>query len=220
MKITAFITPRQVGKTKHGIYHFMTDPENTVFVSLNKGQAPVYITKKFPSNHVSLNQMKYHGGFQSQRFKRAILDEYLLYPIKERIELHDKLSYSGVEEVIVLSTPKICYDKFLFEYVRNLRSSRIPKSIKMMVDDIKENYSDLYPKVKYDINGVMEDISELSNNYLTHPNCRIYDAQECLQSGAFNTNEHRDRLSDGVYSQLPTLRTEGYGEYLVGYTSK
>lgn len=215
---TAFITPRQVGKTQHGIYHFLVDPQNTLYVTFNKRSIPDYLQKNYPNGCKSIRQTNHHKALRSYKYKRAILDEYLFFEPKHRGELHLELEAAGVQEVIILSTPSRMYSKFLFDFVKY--NKNLYPSVHQLMDELKKNYSNDYVRIEYEELAVQDEVSDLFNNYLTDSDCRIVDSDECMKSGAFLTHLHEQRLSDKSYMNSVNIDSEVYGKYLKEFSPK
>lgn len=217
MKITAFITPRQVGKTRHGIFQFLLDPENTVWVAENRDMIPRFIKHEYKSNTALVgNRQDVQNYFRSRRYRRAILDEYLFTDIKNRYVLNECLVLAQVEEVTILSTPKKLYDKFLFEYVCGLKKSSMDLDMEYALKNLQKNHTDKYPLAVRDEEQAKEEIEDLWHNLLTHPNCTIYDSERCAETGAFDYERQQTIPARAKgYHNMQDLHTSEYGKYIL-----
>lgn len=100
MKKTIYLMPRRSGKSSLADYEFSKDIDNSMFIGLNEA-AMGHIVSMFGNERRFFTQWSNFTGF---RFKRCIIDEYMLFSLGGLKNVYDNLVLLGIEEVVVFSS--------------------------------------------------------------------------------------------------------------------
>mgnify|MGYP006965303323 CR=1 FL=1 len=151
MKKYITILPRQSGKTKMGIYEFLKDPDNTIYIVYNN-QAKDFIIERIgflSKNIITHNNIK--NKLRSKRIKKLIFDEYMFFDNKE--EIYNIVNTLNIEELYIFSSSNKLYSNDIFEYLKE-------NKFKYNLNHLVENY-------KYKSEHTRDEIYELYYNFIT-----------------------------------------------------
>jgi predicted RND superfamily exporter protein len=183
--------PRQSGKTTKAMYEFAKDPENTIFVTHNFDMVK-HIHNRIGGNiknFTSANQ--FHNKIIGRRPKNIILDEYMFF--KNRDEIYKEIQIIQPDNVYIFSTSDKCYDKKIFDYVKENKRT-------LSYQDLLTRYGDKLTEY------IERQIYELYYNFLTDDDTILIDVD-------FSGNM-RDRSDFIAILGKEKYRTEIINSYL------
>lgn len=161
MKKYFYIQNRQSGKTTMGVYEYLKNPKDSIFIVKNNHIAS-YISEKYDfsfderKNIVSIPMLE--KFICSKSFNKVIIDEYLFFTLKERKMIYKIFpNLEDDSEIYIFSTPKKVYSINDIERVKGLKEyNQTPET----------NDEDLYYNFLTD-NDVKIIHNRLYYNYLT-----------------------------------------------------
>lgn len=182
------------------IYEFMKDPENTIFITSSKNPMDMPIYREYHKNIYTQSS----NNIQGRRFKRAVIDEYFHFKLKNRQRWHEDLKILGVEEYRIFSSPEKIYDTKLFEFVNKVKAGWY-KNPRMATNELISKITN-NPDIE---KLVVEAIDNLMCNFLTDVDVDIIDTP-IFHSKNMKTEENRKRYElyfedaadmeiDGIY---------------------
>lgn len=113
------MSPRQSGKTDKALYEYLKDPENTIFISPNLQCAQMSCSKinGNKNNFISFGNLE--NKLVGKRPKTIILDEYMIWGKKEKI--NSLINYLNPERLLIFSTSDKIYRQEVFDYVKKYK---------------------------------------------------------------------------------------------------
>jgi hypothetical protein len=209
MNKTILISNRCSGKTKMAVFEFLKEPENTVFIGINK-QSIYYINNEFPeyTNRFIVQDFNTQQ-LRDLEFSKLIIDEYFYFKLKNKIELYNKLNHYNISELYIFSTPNKIYNEHIFNIIKSNKSSIycdkyfynfvISEFLKIITNNLKEITDNDIDIIKQYFS--FNDFCELYYNFLTDEDSKIIDNKLFLNS----TIAHDEYL---------TNESEKHGKYL------
>jgi len=131
-----FVQPRQTGKTTLGIYEFIKNPEETLFVFHNVKQAKKLSGKigGYKDNFISAGS--FYNHCRGKKYKTIILDEFMFYEKKDKENIYKIItSVYNNSNIYVFTTSDKIYKKNIFDFVKE---NKINNSLEDLLKIYKE----------------------------------------------------------------------------------
>jgi len=205
---TILISNRQSGKSHLASYEFLKSPDNSIFITHNSNSYRNFSFYPEYKNHFFSQNSKFRGKYDFL-INRVIMDEYLLFDVKNRQYLRGALGSLGVREYFIYSTPNKMYDKDDFDFIKKYKESHLyfdkdDKLIKKYISDKLSGIINLYTTIKeYNerFDEVYDNLYCLYHSYLTDPNVNIINNDYFLNKNTYETQ------------YLPDI--ERYGKFII-----
>lgn len=161
--------PRRSGKSTLAEYEFNKDTENTMFVVFNNSMLQhIESAKNYKKNFFT--QRSDLKGFS---FKKAVIDEYLLFDLKGLKNLYENLHLLGIKEVFIFTTNEE-FDKDAVEWIKSLKLRGIywrdSNGLKEMPNSIRARLETNTSKKN---DRMFEHLDKIHFNFLTDSNSKI-----------------------------------------------
>lgn len=169
MEKTIYLMPRRSGKSTLSEYEFNKDTDNTMFIVFNNNMM----------KHIdSVSNYKKHfftakSNLRGLSYKKAVIDEYLLFDLGGLKNVYENLHLIGIKEVFIFTTNEQ-YDKDAVDWIKSLKLRGIywrnenglkemPNSIRLRFETNTANKND----------KMFEHLDKIHFNFLTDPNTKV-----------------------------------------------
>lgn len=155
MEKKVYIMPRRSGKSSIAAYELLKDPKNTLILCINNMFKESLISQHIEIKDASRNIRTVSEPLRGLKYKKVIIDEYLMCNVKQLEELSTYLPFI-CEEVICLSTIHRVINKKYFDFVKalkhtegSLRSSEVAAFIHEEVISLGNETSEVVSQLEY-----------------------------------------------------------------------